>query len=430
MIWIVLLMVLFGAGVSDAATCTAGSTCYCDKVKNVADPIYDPNLLSCEDFDNPRLRQNTGFGGGSPFYGPMYDDTGQTGNRGVNSYWARKYGNGVDSTLWTSGQPSSPSLGVACGFALCAGTKFWTVDDIWQANSYNPDAAIFASAGDFTSEVGTLSAPTYNAGGITGVFSGNASFGYRISAGNTVGIMGQSDWGSIKTRIGVTYAIGYSTNIIPYGGTRSILAQALKHEEWYDTDNPFNWEFSMIGGQQDGLASSNGDAFPFTTFMFAGAGGSSACTTALAGATVNKGTASCDGSGNLLLRANVSEYKWSRDFPLGTWGCIQHDFTWSGGNFSRKSWFNGTLVIDISGFATTALKNQGYKGYKWNDYANINQDANAALHTDTTQFRYVDNFHVTNGAPVSCSQIGFNIGVTNKQQWRGGSRMTGTWRLQ
>src|SRR2546427_12217191 len=51
---------------SVAAPCTPGTDCYCDRVKNVSSPIYDPSLLMCEDFEAPTLRLNQGLGNGAP----------------------------------------------------------------------------------------------------------------------------------------------------------------------------------------------------------------------------------------------------------------------------------------------------------------------------------------------------------------------------
>src|SRR5262245_12054173 len=97
------------AGVT--APCTPGTDCYCDKVRNKADPLFDSALLFCEDFEAPTLYQNTGVGNGAPYFGPWYDASGQTGNRGNNSYWNKRYGNGTSDHLFSQGEPSNPTLG-------------------------------------------------------------------------------------------------------------------------------------------------------------------------------------------------------------------------------------------------------------------------------------------------------------------------------
>jgi|CXWL01.1.fsa_nt_gi hypothetical protein len=119
-----------------AAPCTPGTNCYCDKVKGGA--FNDPSVLLCEDFEAPTLINNQGVGNGAPYYGPWYDDSGQVGNRGVNSYWNRKYSNGVNGFLFSTGQPASPMFGSPCPYALCSGAKVWDAGNRWSANAYDP----------------------------------------------------------------------------------------------------------------------------------------------------------------------------------------------------------------------------------------------------------------------------------------------------
>ena len=130
--------------------CTPGTNCYCDKVKGGA--LNDPLLLFCEDFEAPTLTTNTGLGNGAPYYGPWYDDTGLTNDRGRNSYWNQKYGNGVSSFLFSSGEPANPALGRPCAFALCTGAKVWERNDLWSANAYDPQLAFFTQSSDFSFE--------------------------------------------------------------------------------------------------------------------------------------------------------------------------------------------------------------------------------------------------------------------------------------
>src|SRR5262245_22345769 len=76
----------------EAASCTKGVNCYCDRVKG--GDLNDPALLMCEDFEAPTLLSTTGVGNGPPYYGPVYDGG---SNRGANWYWTQKYGSPVGS---------------------------------------------------------------------------------------------------------------------------------------------------------------------------------------------------------------------------------------------------------------------------------------------------------------------------------------------
>lgn len=68
------------------------------------------------------------------------------------------------------------------------------------------------------------------------------------------------------------------------------------------------------------------------------------------------------------------------------------------------------LIIDFSGFDGEFLDNKnGYHGMTWNAYANTNQGG-GEIPTTITSYRYEDNFHLREGAPVSCQQIGFGAG--------------------
>ncbi|MEK7201843.1 MAG: Ig-like domain-containing protein, partial [Patescibacteria group bacterium] len=45
-------------GVVAGGPCTDGVDCYCDRVRNISNPIYDPNLRLCEDFEAVTLHED------------------------------------------------------------------------------------------------------------------------------------------------------------------------------------------------------------------------------------------------------------------------------------------------------------------------------------------------------------------------------------
>lgn len=422
------------------AACTYGTDCYCDKVVPVAGTYYDSSLLLCEDFEAPTMRSNTGSGtttasargsGGTNAYGPWYDQTGDSGDRGYNSYWNKTYGNG-DNNLWTTGQPASPTVGSACTYATCVGLKVWHPSDLWDANAYTPTVAIFTQSSDYTSEIGSLTVPTNTASGSAGVFDGNATLVHRMAAGQTTGIIGQATW-TTATEVGLTQAIGYASNATSVGIWGPVGTNASwKHNEWRTVNSPncgYDGIFLMYNQQSR-------NSWPFAGFLggFGDCGGygvgstngivSSYCSSVVA--TV--GTASCDTAGSngrynaVNWQADTTLYQQTRDFPEGTYGCVRGHMSGLGTTSARmRIWFTPTagpnsgtelLILDFtynddsgSGFDNSA----GYKGIKWNSYANTNQGGGYVA-TATTTFRYEDNVHIRTGTPVSCSQIGFGTG--------------------
>jgi hypothetical protein len=404
------LVVVLSPGTGDAGACTKGVDCYCDKVAP-GGPLADPSLLFCEDFEAPTLRNNQGVGNGPPYYGPWYDSTGMNGDRGHNSYWNMKYGNGVSSFLFTSGQPSAPALGSPCGFSLCTGARVWDAANRWSANAYSPQLAIFASPSDFSAEISSIRPPTNTArGGTPGVFDGNASLGYRIQAGATHGIAGQASFPT-STEIGYTTAMAYPNNSLASGvwGTTS-MPGAWKHNEWLTVTSPncgFDGLFAFYN--QSGPRSGR----PFAGFI--GAFGSNCTGGGYTGSitSVAAGAAQLINGGLGIAWNTPTNYNQPTDWPEGTWGCVRGHISGVGTSAMRhRVWFQGPnmtserLLIDFTANGTGLDNRQGYNGMKWNAYANTNQGQGYTATTQLT-FRYEDNVHVRRGLPVSCSQIGF-----------------------
>jgi hypothetical protein len=408
----VLLLAACGGGSESAGPtgsstpCTPGIDCYCDKVRGGS--LNDPQLLFCEDFEAPTLISDTGLGNGPPYYGPWYDDTGHTGNRGVNSYWNRVYGPGADGHLFSSGQPSNPALGTPCGFMLCSGLKVWDSEDRWSANNYDPHAAYYTHILQFAQEIATLAPPTNTAGGGIGVFDGNATFVQRIPTGATHGIIGRVDFHTQTRDVGVTMAIAYPANSLSSGiwGTSSVPA-AWKHNEWITAYNP--------DGGLDGLFVFYNQEGPRSGIPFAGFIGSflDQNYTNCASIAPLVGNAQCIGDGLGIYWNSPANYNQPTDWPFGTWGCVRGHIENAGLlNMRMRVWFQGPnmtterLIIDFRADGTQLDNRDGYSGMVWNAYANANQGGGYVATTELT-YRYEDNVHVRAGAPVPCAQIGF-----------------------
>jgi hypothetical protein len=393
--------------VGTAAPCTAGTDCYCDKVKNPGHPLYDASLLFCEDLEAPTLTKNQGVGGGAPYYGPWYDDSGMPGNRGNNSYWSRTYGNGSNSFLFEDGEPTSPTFGSPCTYPVCTGTKVWDSSDRWSANNYGPQLAIYDAASDFTAELGTLAVPTNAAGGTSGIFDGSANLVHRIAPGRTHGISGAAYFPSGTRTIGLTMALAYAKNALAagiIGPTNGSVNASWKHNEWmttYNSSSGFDGLFVFYNQQAR-------SSFPFAGFLGSFQDQND---THCSGATTTVGSTSCIG-GNLGINWAAGDYNQATDFPTGAWGCVRGFIENAGTTNQRmRIWFQGPpmaserLILDFTMNATLLDNKAGYQAMLWNAYANTNQDG----YVPSTQltFRYEDNVHARAGLPVSCAQIGF-----------------------
>jgi hypothetical protein len=423
------------AGEASAAPCTFGTNCYCDKVVPAAGVFFDPLLLVCEDFEAPTMRQNTGYGvttastrgsGGTAAYGPWYDETGWGGapNRGYNSYWNHLYGNGLSNAIWAGGQPTSPTLGVVCGEALCHGMKTWEAANLWTANAYTPVMGIYTQDSDFTAEVGTLTVPTNTADGGNGIFDGNASLTHRVAVGSTGSILGDKFWTATK-HIGITYAVALPTNL----HTSRITESAWKWNEWSGNGGAIRDAISGFG------EAGPNDSFPFYGYFLV----SGSCPSAIAGAVTTSGTINCTFDNVYVQYHGTASYVQSTDWPLGTWACIRADLDFTTMSNGRiRQWIQKpgtsteTLITDISGINFNQLSfgtAGGVDGITWNNYANANQGLGEPPTIQVT-FRYEDNVHIRSGVPVSCAQIGFTGGVASSSVLAGGLRGSGGMRIQ
>lgn len=440
-----LALVLIVAGVVEATSCTKGTNCYCDRVQG--GDLNDTSILFCEDFEAPTLDCGgadapscaSRASNGGPYWGGPVAHTPSvaslSNDRGGNSYWARKFLNGVGSVSWVFPAPSAtPTYGVQCnpgGSGICYGTKFWDATDRWQANSSNNVGAVILGANTaFNSEVATIAAPTGSAGGGSGVFDGTNSFGFRVPRGNNcspadscanVGYLSQvlpiGGWGGtggLRRDFGVTAAVAFPNNLI----TSGVIDANWKFDEWantLDTDGIFMFGFAGEGGTN----------FPFYQFTFNR--GSANCTTAVSGATVLAGRVACDGgtTSNFTWRASQTDtdltqrYVQSSDWPLGTWGCVQAYYQNMGTSTSHvQMWFTGPAgtqkkIVDFTANLVGFAADSGYSGVRWNAYANANQGQGATA-TSATTFRYIDNYHIRSGAPVSCAQIGYGTAPASR----------------
>ena len=405
-----LLLLTLGYGLSvplvHAATCTKGVNCYCDRVQG--GDLNDPLLLRCEDWDH----NDWYLDGPAAWY--VGDANPPNHNRGNLSKWKVTYGQGA-GCLVPNNTPASPRKGQTCdvpGFLFCTGGTEYTslhqgnaIDsggrDAWGPG-VNTTACVdmIGHSSDAADEVSTLTLTGGNsAGGV--VFDGNYSMGYRVPVGQAGSIIGEANW-SAKTEIGITMALAYSSNM----ASISLIDDPWKHDEWGGPNSDpgafyEGWNLFNTGAGEN-------DVFPYRGFMFHTS--QSACNTALTSANKILGQFGCSDDA-LLLGAATSAYQQATNFPFGTWGCHQAHISGMGTtNTTIKYWHNGVLIMHLTGFNGTVLQNKSYDFVKLNAYANANQGGPGDTPTTQTGYRYQDNIHVRNGAPVSCAQIGFGSG--------------------
>ncbi len=399
-------------------TCTDGVDCYCDCVRgtNRGDGFasaacatkavgVDASVLVCEDFEARTLTENIGFGSGGPTYGPWYDDTtGSVGARGANSYWTKTYGASGSGCAWRRGQPSNPRLGRTCGFDTCF-TDEWSAGNPWDSTNY---ACIdIMRNGEFDDELSTNAEPALPGGG-AGVFDGRQIIAHRVSRGDGIGntsptsggFHGSKNFSRNVTNIGISWAMAFPPDI----QASKILNAPWKfnetsgngsggaYEGWPVANSGINW---LSGGQA---------LFPFAGYIWSK--DTPACESLGANSRVLVGQKQCNHSLGFHFGPTTTDYQQARDYPFGTWGCIQsHFYDMNTSNAKMKIWFNGRLIVDIDRIDSSKMLNAGYTAFHWNHYANYNQEPGQA--TARTTYRYEDNMHVREGAPVSCQQIGF-----------------------
>lgn len=387
--------------------------------------VSDPNLLLCEDFESDDYYLNTAnswvAGSGTTGSWPQ-------GMRGDYARWFTRYGLTTSGSSAKSSDPT-PRLGPLCGYPpngqscfsvmeYCSQAQGDLVDglgaDCWGPGANNVAKHDVQRAFDFQAEIPSL---TLSGGhGAGGVFDGQAHFAARNKAGATGGVLGKAIFGKTNTptwindfslgddytEFGVTQALAYSSNINWTSGA-TLPTAPWKHDEWGGNDSngiyySEHWNLGKTGLGGD-------SAFPYSPFRFHAS--QAACQSALAAATVHVGSASCS-SVALQYGPDPTLYNQASDFPMGTWHCARAHMAGMGtANLSIKLWHDDTLIFWMDGFNSSALRNQSYDGFAWNNYANANQGLGEGITTTETGYRYQDNVYVRNGEPVSCASIGF-----------------------
>ncbi len=335
---------LFAADAAGAAPCTAGQNCYCDRVQNPQDALYDPNVLFCEDFEDPSLNFSRGPQGG---------DKGDSG-------WFQKYG-GQTNECWSAAQGSRNVEG-AEGFKC--------VNVVQPGACDSPD-------GDC-------------------VFDGNNALGLKFRPGRYGGLLGDARFSRASRTIGYTYVYKYSSNFVNRGGPikTNEFGNGLHCLLGCNTNNIWG-NAPMSPNPPPAMSSWMPRAMSIGVPDGNCAGGS--CF-----GTVLRGV---QGSNNTFhLSPLASDYSES-DHPIGSWGCRSfHIDGWGTSNARIRVWHNDRLLIHVEGANLTGLRD----GTGPLDRFVFNNYHNNTYQGPSTAYIYQDNIHATSGSePASCAAMGF-----------------------
>lgn len=400
------LLLLAAPAWAGAESCTDGVDCFCDRIEDSEDPIYDANVVFCEDFENLAYYEDVP--------GAWYKASG--GYRGHAAAWRIPYSSPfTECAGWAHGDPADPTLGITCNApGSTCGTAEWHPTDLWQSN----DRACIdvMRNGDFSIEVPSID-PPLRPNGASGVFDGQQSFAYRNAPGRTGGGLGEAQFGSTLTDIGITMAVGYSSNFEDLSANLFRDGAPWKHEQWRNTFGNIDSFFMINVGV--GPTTVN----PFRpVIIYAPGGTQSQCETSISQADIILGHLGCN-SVSMQFGADESVYTQSTDWPWGTWGCVQlYVKGMDTSNMKYKTWFNERLITHIENLDPQMLgvKN-GLTGMFWNHYANRNYPPNGFPLSTETAYRYSDNVVVTSAEPVSCTALGFEFGSLRGGTLVGGS---------
>ena len=357
---IVLLFVATSAGVVNAKdeACTDGVDCLCDLFSG------DPDIVFCEDFENPNL--------------PNAAD-GPDGQGG----WHNIYGSGSSGCLY------NPNPGSGTGY-----TRF--------GRTNSPQCCLDTVQEGNCDPVGQTDC----------VFQGTSALAHRAVPGKTGGKTGADGWtGGSQRRFGYTMAVKWSDNYVTpgnggltgvahkmneFGSQDSPLLGAVSH----DRDNPYGMSVLKMFAPDGAWTNVQGTAYNID-------GG-------------NKWWMAHDQTKYRWESGTPAEV----NAAPGEWICMQiHWNNWGLSNGHIRAWMNGVKTQEISNINMTNMTTGGggVGSFVFNNYYNGNACGGECRTgypiTSPSGARLEDNIIVTKGPePVPCEDIGFN-GISAPPYW-------------
>ena len=325
--------------------CDDGVDCYCDRVHDPEDALYNPGVIFCEDFEDPRLNDG---------------DDSVPGVADSGDGWADKYPGQVDGCLDGS-QPRGQGL----KDEGAEGTNAWSCVNVVQEGA--------CETGDDC------------------VFDGDNALAHRAIPGKKNGITGRASFsGGYTNDFSVTMAIKYTDNfVLPKDGG----GVANKTNEFGEARTCI-LGCSVSNVSSDTPFGATLKAFRLPDGPHPGPGG-----------TVHQGQFNYQ-DGGWRFGPDNEDYDFHRDWGLGNWACFQMQWTGYGtSNASGTYWINGQQVFHASDLDLFDLPRdgggRGINQFEWNNYYN------GGYSGSTIASRLEDNIVITNGTPVSCEAIGF-----------------------
>jgi hypothetical protein len=360
--WVVAGLTLITAASSYAkdTACTYGQNCLCDRVKKSGDALYNPNVLYCEDFEDPSLNN-----GDAVVYNDSYvSQFGADARYGDG--WAKKYGPQSDNCM-TKNLPAGYNIRPRGA----EGTHPWSCINIVQENGC---------------EVGNDC-----------VFEGSSALAFRMIKGQANGIVGRASISQNDIRnFGVTIAMKVTSNYVSPKDPGN-NGPAHKTDEWGYNDN------CIMGCS---TSNAGNPPWPFAAAL--------KTFTSNPGGQVLRGVGEWDGSSGYRFGPTAADYNFDTMWGKGNWGCLQMKWTgWGSASAEATYWFNGKEIIHIKNLDMRTLKDNanGLSEFAFNAYYNGADGLGSGYTGASTAYRLEDNIVVTSGEPMSCNAIGLGTSV-------------------
>lgn len=352
------LLLTGGLAPAQAAPCTDGVDCLCDRLDGA------PGVVYCEDFENP------GFD--------------QAGALDSSHAWRQKYGPTVDGNC--EGESSS------CAFNIVTPGRCQATGEDDCVHDGNQTLGIKYRPGE---DGGGIGATTFNNTpiktiGVTVAMRYSPTF-YEPDFTTASPGCGENHTG-VKTDFLRNTADDGSNKSLPFGGTETAYnscsvpscTPALPCGDIVPSSHPFGAIYKMDSCDN-----------PAT------------CDTQLP--TVTEGWACNQGfHKNFYPNPDLYNYGVTPGIGNGQWMCVQFQWQDYGSTHSSvRYWVNGQKIIDASNVDSSRARGSTRNG--WNEFV-YDGFYNGCYNGPNLAYRYEDNVVITSASePVPCSEIGFDF---------------------
>jgi hypothetical protein len=331
-------------------SCTDGVDCYCDRAADSADPLYDPDLLFCEDFEDDLLNWSRPSSGG---------DNGASG-------WFEQFG------------PLPSGCHVGGDFRDLEGSgeeKCVNVVQQGACDSPDPDC----------------------------VHEGQNSAGFKFVPGKGGAYTGSARWSESSRRVGYTYVFKYSSNFFDDG---------LPTRTNSFSDGSGNGKHCLLGCDSKSMSKYSPSFEPDPLPEFSGSTPEhlsihmdpEACDGGSCFGNRNQGVA----QGWTNNRYTLAPEAFSGPAP-GEWACASfHIDGWGESSATIRAWHGDVRVLHLTDVDLTGVKG-GAEPLGLLEFSNYRSRVYEGAEL---AYIYQDNIHITSGSePISCAALGFSGGA-------------------